>query len=86
MSSVPCRPPPTWQGLGVISEAEALGAGLAAPLKKTYQQTYAALVDDLGCDVYVKTGNVNLIWPHRARVFWPHPQVVLRRVRVVRSR
>ncbi len=39
----------------MIPEAQALGQGLSAALKAAYRRSYDVLVNDLGCDVYVKT-------------------------------
>lgn len=56
-----CRLPPwttwrrTWHNQEVIAEAQELVSSVPKPLQRTFAACYAMLVDQCGCDAYVKT-------------------------------
>jgi hypothetical protein len=58
----------------VIPEAEKLVEGLPKPLREAFAKFYSFLVDDSGCDVYVKTIYVGFtLGEDMVCAIYPHP-------------
>lgn len=51
----------SWQAHRVIEEAKRLGSGLSKQASAAYTDLYRVLVEEIGCDAYVKTIYVGFV-------------------------